>query len=178
MEPLTPTTYAHFDSDQSNVVTERIATEDNYVYQTIPTLDLSDQKAIEFSVKAKNDAHVLLTMGDNNGEEGMFEIVIGGWGNTKSMIRRAKQGEGIVERAGTINSGSEHVNFVLDWNTPRVLKLYRKSDASPPDLLMETPEQPDSDLNIKSMAVATGWGSTGDWTVQVPSHSRRVNCAT
>jgi hypothetical protein len=112
---------------------------------------------------ASNDAHVLLTMGGG----GLFEVVIGGWGNTYSTIRRSKQGTGIVGYSGRVNSNSQYKSFVLDWSTPRVLKLFSKSDSGSLTLLMETPQQAESVLDIKSMAVATGWGSTGRWKVQV-----------
>ena len=112
---------------------------------------------------ANNDAHVLLTMGGG----GVFEIVIGGWGNSYSTIRRSKQGSGIVGYSGAVDSNSQYKSFVLDWSTSRVLKFYSKSDSGSLTLLMETPQQSESVLDIKSMAVATGWGSTGKWKVQV-----------
>merc|ERR1719300_286115 len=43
---------------------------------------------ISFKVRAKTDAHVLLSQ--NNGADG-HEIVIGGWSNTQSAIRDSKQ---------------------------------------------------------------------------------------
>lgn len=112
---------------------------------------------------ARNDAHVLLTMANG----GVFEVVIGGWGNTYSTIRRSKQGAGIVGYSGTVDSNSQYKSFVLDWSTPRVLRFYSKSDSGSLTLLMETPQQAESVLNIKTMAVATGWGSTGKWKVLV-----------
>lgn len=141
---------------------ESIETGDDYNYHTILNLDLSSKSMIEFSVMAKNDAHVLLTMGAG----GVFEIVIGGWNNSRSMIRRSKQGAGVVEYSGVVISDSEFKTFVLDWNNAGVLKLYSKSGTEPLTLLMETPPQPEPVLDIKSMAVSTGWGSTGKWKVQ------------
>jgi hypothetical protein len=140
-----------------------VNTGDDYNYQTVPNLDLSSRNKVEFSVMAKNDAHVMLTMGSG----GVFEIVIGGWGNTYSTIRRSKQGSGIVGYSGTVNSNSQYKTFVIDWSTPRVLKVFSKSDTGSLSLLMETPQQSESVLNMKSMAVATGWGSTGKWKVKV-----------
>ena len=63
-------------------------TDDNYYYRYHPA-----QKSVEylyFEVKADNDVHIGLSpiAGDANP---MYEIVIGGWGNTRSAIRRCKQ---------------------------------------------------------------------------------------
>ena len=47
--------------------------------------------AVTFSVKASNDAHVGLFTGPNASSD-MYEIVIGGWSNTQSVIRNSPQG--------------------------------------------------------------------------------------
>jgi hypothetical protein len=47
--------------------------------------DVSYFNSIVFSVKASNDAHVALHTDDG----GLWEIVIGGWGNGRSCIRGA-----------------------------------------------------------------------------------------
>ena len=46
------------------------------------------EKLLKFQVKGSNDAHVLFSACD--GCDG-YEIVIGGWGNTQSVIRQSKQ---------------------------------------------------------------------------------------
>ena len=47
--------------------------------------DVSYFNSIVFSVKASNDAHVALHTDDG----GLWEIVIGGWGNGRSCIHGA-----------------------------------------------------------------------------------------
>ena len=57
----------------------------------------------EFEVDALNDAHVRLSRKDG----GLFEVVLGGWGNTQSVLRAIAQGpslstpfKGVVLAAG------------------------------------------------------------------------------
>ena len=64
-----------------------IHTPDNYDYASHPVGDASNLNSIVFSVKAKNDAHIALHHPDN----GLWEIVIGGWGNGRSVVRGAAQ---------------------------------------------------------------------------------------
>lgn len=44
---------------------------------------------VNFKVRAPNDAHLALTGGPHDGEP-IIEIFLGGWGNSKSVIRRNK----------------------------------------------------------------------------------------
>jgi len=51
------------------------------------------QGCIHFSVKGKSDAHILLSpVRDVPRYANSYEIVLGGWGNTKSVIRHGTQG--------------------------------------------------------------------------------------
>jgi hypothetical protein len=147
--------------------TVTIATGNTFSYQTVPNLDLSARSRVEFSVTARTDAHVMLTMGGG----GVFEVVIGGWDNTRSVVRRARAGASLVEYTGPVLSATEPRTFVLDWSTPRVLRLLAKSGSGVLTPLLETPQQPESALDIKSMAVST-YLCTGVFRVQVTAHSR------
>ena len=57
-------------------------------------------RALTFSVRAANDAHVGLFVAPQDDQPGdgqeMYEIVIGGWANTQSVIRAAPQGDNLV----------------------------------------------------------------------------------
>lgn len=139
-----------------------ISTGDSFSYQTVPGLDLSTRSRVELSVKARTDAHVMLTMGGG----GVFEVVIGGWDNSKSAIRRSRAGASIVESTGPVLSATEFRTFVLDWSTPRVFKLLAKSSSGALTTLLETPQQPESTLDMKTMAVST-YMCSGVFKVQV-----------
>ena len=45
------------------------------------------------SVKTKTDAHIALTTSES--DSNLYEIVIGGWSNGQSVIRKGKQGTSI-----------------------------------------------------------------------------------
>jgi hypothetical protein len=58
---------------------------------------------------APHDAHIGLFKGpDMQGD--MYEIVLGGWGNTKSAIRKTSQGQNEVEVEGTTMCNAD------DWS--------------------------------------------------------------
>ena len=53
-------------------------------------------------MKTKEDAHIALDSDENDSD--LYEIVIGGWGNQLSMVRRGKQGPNLG--TGTVDMGS------------------------------------------------------------------------
>ena len=59
---------------------EQVETNRNYDYVDVTRFVVQD--SLQFQVQANNDAHVLLVGGQRE-----FEIVIGGWANSKSMDR-------------------------------------------------------------------------------------------
>ena len=53
-------------------------------------------------MKTNYDAHIALDSDENDSD--LYEIVIGGWGNKLSMVRRGKQGRNLG--TGTVDMGS------------------------------------------------------------------------
>lgn len=51
---------------------------------------------VQFRVRAPNDAHLILS-GDPNETFPVVEVFIGGWGNTKSVIRYNKEKPEVAE---------------------------------------------------------------------------------
>ena len=62
-----------------------IYTTDDYHYK-YTRLDLSQADGVVFKVKACNGAHVALSTSKDLSSN-MYEIVLGGWSNSKSVIR-------------------------------------------------------------------------------------------
>ncbi|KAI8483461.1 hypothetical protein Bbelb_387930 [Branchiostoma belcheri] len=94
-----------------------------------------------FAVQADNDAHVALSAQRRDLDD-MYEIVIGGWANTWSVIRRSKQGKhhaSALTLDGTIavGKGGKTQPF-MKWRDP-------------------------NPLPIAYAGYSTGWGSTGRW---------------
>ena len=91
-------------------------TSDQYEYDYLSS-PLGSDKAITFSVKANNDAHIGFfenSNARNTGDAGDFggashgpqyEIVLSGWGGTQSVIRESAQGENqaITDTTGYLN---------------------------------------------------------------------------
>ncbi|XP_078573549.1 uncharacterized protein LOC144860254 [Branchiostoma floridae x Branchiostoma japonicum] len=111
----------------------------------------------KFSVKARNDAHIALSP-HNGDSDPMYEILIGGWGNTWSAIRRRKQGPSMVEvRTSNIVSSSSYRNFWISWNSIGTISVGREGYSA-------FMQWRDTDLlPIRYAGFTTGWGSTGNW---------------
>lgn len=53
---------------------------------------VNQMTSFRFQTKGRNDAHLLLQYDRNNYYSNVIEIVIGGWGNSQSVIRNSQQG--------------------------------------------------------------------------------------
>ena len=68
--------------------------------------------------KVTNDFHILLKKDENEYNSNVIEIVIGGWGNSKSVIRNAQQG---TNRDTYQVSGNPPVIFIAGRPTAALL---------------------------------------------------------
>lgn len=98
----------------------------------------------EFSlkIKAKNDAHILIN--------DKYEFVLGGWGNTKSVIRHGIQGRNLCEVSRRVLNERNHQNFNISLKN-KILTIENLMSA-----------KVDID-EIKSIKIHTGFGSEGFW---------------
>jgi hypothetical protein len=114
-----------------------------------------------FIVQASNDAHIGLFSSTQTTDE-VYEIVIGGWGNTRSVIRKQSSGTNQVE-ANTPNilSSIESRQFWVD----AVGGLVRVGSGGVigSNIIMQWQ---DSAPHVAThVGVRTGWGATGQWHV-------------
>ena len=124
-----------------------------YRYLEIPT----GTRRIEFEAKANNDVHIALSPSESSSD--LYEIVIGGWGNTRSVIRRCKQCEAhtTVETDHYL-SASEFRMFWITFGNNGVIAVGREDESTP---FMEWTD-PDP-LDIQYLGYSTGWGSSGEF---------------
>ncbi|XP_022086001.1 uncharacterized protein LOC110976746 [Acanthaster planci] len=54
--------------------------------------------SVEFAVRANDQVHIALSSHNDDSSQ-MYEVVIGGWFDTKSVIRRRRQGQNVVAKA-------------------------------------------------------------------------------
>ncbi|CAH0559908.1 unnamed protein product [Brassicogethes aeneus] len=128
-----------------------------------------DSDHFSFEVEATNDVHVGL-FSKPEATPPWYEIVIGGWGNTKSVLRKDKQDE-----HGYIVVESQSFG-ILDKNKPNKLwvRMTRntiacgfRGEADPFISWWEKGNLP----RITYVGFHTGFGSTGKWKVLLPKLS-------
>ncbi|XP_061710918.1 uncharacterized protein LOC133520493 [Cydia pomonella] len=142
-------------SDPSNIDND-VFTEDNVQYQFFPVYGTSTK----FKVHARNDAHIALASIPR--ESGpMYEIVIGGWSNTKSVIRRRTCFPWEREEVQTPNilGGSEYRGFWVRWESATIL-VGRQGEAKPFMTWLDLEPLP-----VSYFGVHTGFGAAGLWEI-------------
>lgn len=110
-------------------------------------------------VRAPNDAHIALTGGPNETHP-IIEAIIGGWQNTKSVIRKNKSEVNKVEcDTPDILSLAEYRVFWIRV-TEAAVKIGRAGEAVP-FLSWQDPEP----FVVQSIGVCTGGGASGNWII-------------
>ncbi|XP_067668071.1 uncharacterized protein [Haliotis asinina] len=139
-----------------------LATDTQYNYQSLQEVDVPltpGTASFKFRVQASNDVHVALLTYDGETGQNIYEIVIGGWGNTRSTIRTAMQGTNRVEAFHSPLSPTEFRQFWISWESGEI-SVGTGSNVST-GLFMTFTDSSPHDVNYP--AVTTGYGSTGSW---------------
>ncbi|CAG2246324.1 unnamed protein product [Mytilus edulis] len=123
------------------------------------------RQSIRFKVKANNDAHVAL-MSSNNPNDPLYEIVLGGWYNTQSVIRDRKQGGHLAVYRGRVLNSNEFRTFTIKWSNARI----RVEDESGKKLMEWTDTT--NPYTIRNIGISTGWGF--DWNMVIPCQDCQV----
>ncbi|XP_043254889.1 uncharacterized protein LOC122398776 isoform X5 [Colletes gigas] len=131
-------------------------TDDKLEYRFYPAAT----RQLQFRVKAANDAHVALTTGPQDSQP-MYEVFIGGWGNSKSVIRKNKSKPDVAE-ADTpgILSNDEFRGFWIRWDDD-ALSVGKEGEASA--FLTYTDSEP---LTVSHFGLCTAWGASGEWLIE------------
>ena len=99
----------------------------------------------------------------------MLEVFIGGWSNSKSVIRRNQTKPDVVEQATPdILSQNEFRGFWIRW-TDNVVTVGREGEAA----AFMSYDNPES-FPVRYIGICTGWGATGSWVIEAPQASAPV----
>eukprot|EP01052_Picozoa_sp_SAG31_P015482 SAG31_NODE_996_length_10492_cov_4.648802_6_plen_728_part_00 len=131
---------------------------------------LGPEKAITFTVQARNDAHIgFFSDARSTGE--VYEIVLSGWGNTRSTIRQSNQGINNLDSSCQGTAGTLCTQDLLSedemrpfWASARDgLVQVGTGSVVGSEMFMEWQ---DPEHHVASyVGFMTGWGATGEWRV-------------
>jgi len=90
-----------------------------------------------------------------------FQIFIGGWGNTKTAIRRnrTKPDKAVVDTPDILND-AEYRGFWVSWKDG-LLEVGKEGTATA-FVNWQDPEP----FGIGYYGICTGWGATGSWVIE------------
>ena len=127
--------------------------------------------SIIFKVQASNDAHLGLFTSAHD-LNNMYEIVIGGWGNSKSVVRKSHGGTDLVTVLGAQISSISMTEMWLSLSPLGKLSIGTGSTVGQNAWMSWTDPSP---LTITEVVPMTGWGASGIWRLCIElSHG----CAT
>ena len=139
----------------------RYSTPNRQTYIILSNLGITlTHRYISFKVKAKSDVHFALISG-NTESYPLYEIAIGGWTNTKSVIRTVKQGTPVDSTRGTFLDEGIFKAFWISWNDDTITVGHGREAANGTIFLKWT--NPNGLLEILNAGFYTAFGSTGEW---------------
>lgn len=115
---------------------------------------------VKFKVRAAHDAHLIFS-GTESDSTPVVEVFLGGWKNTKSVIRsNLTKPEAYECETPNILNANEFRGFWVRY-TDGVITAGNEGEAAA-FLSWRNPEP----FDIKYVGVCTGWGSTGSWIIE------------
>jgi len=133
-----------------------LQTEDRLEYTFFPNAS----GIVQLRVRAPNDAHVALSPAASETNP-MYEVFLGGWGNSKSVIRKNRTKPDVAEAStpGYLHP-DEFRGFWIRWENGNIT-VGREGEATP-FLNWTDYEQ----VPIQYVGVCTGWGANGSWIIE------------
>ena len=140
---------------------QHIDTQNTGIYEDMGIPMTNNNKAVVFELDARHDGHIGFFTAARDIQQ-MYEIMISGWKNTRSAIRRCHQGPVMAKvRTGGLLRGGKYTQLWADAKDGLV-RLGRGKVVGK-DVIMEW--QDPQPLDVQSMGLMTGWGACGKWRV-------------
>ncbi|XP_029054375.1 uncharacterized protein LOC114881700 isoform X1 [Osmia bicornis bicornis] len=124
--------------------------------------------SVFIEVRAKSNAHVALTnkKGDSSP---MYEILLGGWENTASVVRYdRKQPDKVRVNTPNLLNENETKKFVITWLDGLI--TVRAGDLNGSKIMEWQDPKP---FGVSYMGIRTGWGATGKWKIRTAQYPPR-----
>ncbi|XP_038077198.1 lymphocyte antigen 75-like [Patiria miniata] len=143
--------------DKACEVLDTVSTDDNFSYRYHPSQ--ANVERVEFRVKAGSDVHVSLSAASSD-QPAMYEIIIGGWTNGNSAIRRCGQctNEVYISTPNFL-SANEFRGFWINYDLGTG-KLDVGKEGQGTWFMTWTDPQP---LDVKYVGYSTGFGFAGEF---------------
>ncbi|XP_033751236.1 uncharacterized protein LOC117335386 [Pecten maximus] len=135
----------------------------HYTHLTDYLYELGQHTSIAFSVKACSDIYVAL-LSRNSGVCAMYEVLIGGYGNTLSVIRRGKNRYNSVTRQTSPADCNSFKSFIVTWPIG-VLTVWYQSEVGVWQPLMSWRDH--TPIDVRYIGMTTGMVTSGTWKVKV-----------
>jgi hypothetical protein len=137
-----------------------LETQDKLEYNFFP----AGKQGVVFRVRCANDAHLALTSGPAESDP-MLEVFIGGWKNSKSIIRKNRTKPDVAEAdTPEVCCGEEFRGFWIRW-TENFITVGKEGEAAA-FLSYDNTAEP---FPINFVGVCTGWGACGSWILEAPA---------
>lgn len=125
-------------------------------------LTVPDRTDLVFGLAAGSDGHIGLSEHPGISTRNMYEIVLGGWDNQRSAIRRSIQGDILAEASTVGILDRNNINiFWISW-LDGIIKLGSGSVVGN-GLIVEYRDP--SPYKVNSVAMTTSSGYTGTWAL-------------
>ncbi|XP_061392867.1 C3 and PZP-like alpha-2-macroglobulin domain-containing protein 8 [Musca vetustissima] len=123
-----------------------------YIFYPAPS-----NKQFQFKICCSNDCHVALTT-EPQEYHPIYEVVIGGWNSTKSVIRYGgKQPDVAITATPNIVNTNEMRGFWIRWRD-QTISVGREGEAT------AFMSYKDAQLfDVKFLGICTAYGSMGSW---------------
>ncbi|CAC5387004.1 ANPEP [Mytilus coruscus] len=173
--------HLYYNKRQNECADVNITTGDTNEYYTLisdygVTIDNPEDFRIEFQIKASHDVEVLL-MSTNNIDDPLYQIILGGPGNTIIIMRTGKKGKIKDSYKDPLLSSNEFKSFIVTWKN----SIVKVKDGNEQILIAWKDKR--NPLRIVNVGIATSGTVTGEWVIpckalhQNPCEANELTCA-